>query len=136
MKHKIGVLLLIATVCATASAQQKGEKGEAPSTPGKVQPANASHNVVIELDEAIKAYLIANKSLLGDPSSVQGQQGIAAPKFVFKDGAFYLTVFGDGVLVPMVGGGASGCFSFDLANRIEDLKKLIETFPPRQQQNK
>jgi hypothetical protein len=29
---------------------------------------------------------------------------------VFKDGAFYFDFFGNEMLIPMIGGGASGCF--------------------------
>ena len=29
---------------------------------------------------------------------------------VFKDGAFYFDFFRNGALIPMIGGGASGCF--------------------------
>jgi hypothetical protein len=74
--------------------------------------------------------------------------------FVFKDGAVYFVfstpkvvvkktgVNGAGavsevalpnILLPMPGGGASGCFSVDLGERIELLRKSIEEMPPNKQ---
>jgi hypothetical protein len=53
---------------------------------------------------------------------------VTEPKFIIKDGAVYFSVF-DNVLVPLAGGGASGCFSLDLPERIEKLKNLTKTFP-------
>jgi hypothetical protein len=49
----------------------------------------------------------------------QGSGRVLVPgvRFVVRDGAVYLTLFEGGALVPMAGGGASGCFGV--------------TFPPK-----
>jgi hypothetical protein len=53
---------------------------------------------------------------------------VTEPNFIIRDGAIYLSVF-DNVLLPLPGGGASGCFSRDLSERIERLRSVIEAFP-------
>lgn len=44
--------------------------------------------------------------------------------------AVYIVLDPAGIQLPMAGGGASGCFSLDLRERIERLKKVVGTFPP------
>ena len=54
---------------------------------------------------------------------------IALPDYVFKDGAFYMVLAGSNVLIPMSGGGASGCFTKDLDQRENKLKDYTKKLP-------
>ncbi|HSB11422.1 MAG TPA: hypothetical protein VLM38_18180 [Blastocatellia bacterium] len=54
---------------------------------------------------------------------------VAETRIVVRDGAVYYEMLG-GTLIPFPGGGASGCFSVDLADRREKLRRTIEAFPP------
>jgi hypothetical protein len=45
-------------------------------------------------------------------------------KFVFRDNALYLAIFDGGVLIPVPGGGASGCFRLETPGLLEELKLL------------
>jgi hypothetical protein len=51
-------------------------------------------------------------------------------QWVFKDGALYIDMLGTGMLIPVPGGGASGCFDLNLQERIVKLRSRIEGFPP------
>ena len=42
-----------------------------------------------------------------------------------EHGAVYMRISGDSLLVPMPGGGASGCFSLDLPQRIMKLEEFV-----------
>ncbi len=52
-------------------------------------------------------------------------------EFVFKSGALYFKLGVLDVLLPVPGGGASGCFTLDLAQRAEQLRRFIEQLPPK-----
>jgi hypothetical protein len=54
-------------------------------------------------------------------------------RWVFKDGALYMDALGNGMLIPVPGGGASGCFDLNLRERMDKLRTSIEAFPPRPQ---
>ncbi len=45
--------------------------------------------------------------------------------FVVLGGAVYMRLPGSDFLVPVSGGGASGCFSLDLPQRIKNLKEIV-----------
>ena len=54
---------------------------------------------------------------------------IALPEYVFKDGAFYMVLAGSNILIPMTGGGASGCFTKGLDQRGQSLKSYVKKLP-------
>ncbi|MFY9571395.1 MAG: hypothetical protein WAV20_08360 [Blastocatellia bacterium] len=56
---------------------------------------------------------------------------ILPPQWVLKEGALYLDVLGNGTLIPVPGGGASGCFGVNSTSRFDPFKPNIEVFPPK-----
>lgn len=53
---------------------------------------------------------------------------VPVSRIVVRDGSVYFEMLD--MLIPFPGGGASGCFSVDLPERREKLRKAIEAFPP------
>jgi len=53
----------------------------------------------------------------------------AEPEFKVISGSVYLSMGFPGVLIPMEGGGATGCLTGDLRTRIELLRTVIVHFP-------
>ena len=45
--------------------------------------------------------------------------------FVVRNGAVYMTMLNGRYLIPVPGGGASGCFSLDLPRRITNLQEFV-----------
>lgn len=66
---------------------------------------------------------------------VQPQQTIAIgpPQFVIRDQALYLDVTGNGALIPVPGGGASGCFGWDSEKKFYELRQTFQGLPVRRQ---
>lgn len=48
------------------------------------------------------------------------------PTFLFKDGAARLLIFPDSPLIPLAGGGASGCFSLEAPDRARKLSGFFQ----------
>ncbi|MEK6321187.1 MAG: hypothetical protein AABN33_05830 [Acidobacteriota bacterium] len=136
MNKLLGVLLIAATACASAAAQQGNKEVAAAST--------------------IRARLLAQEDQAVHPTPgfklapefrqtripTEGQRRVELPRgavvllppqWVWKEGALYLDVdlLGNGMLIPVPGGGASGCFGSNLPERIQKLRTSIEAFPPR-----
>jgi hypothetical protein len=51
-------------------------------------------------------------------------------RVINDNGRIYVAYTVGNVLVPMAGGGASGCLSGNLPERISKLKQYIEMMPP------
>jgi len=112
-------LLIVFTLGLTVNAQQSDVKKDAAAaaetTAQKTLPsplANDQELIRRQVQEAII-------------NSSAGLNQI----FVVKDGAVYLTIPASEVLLPMPGGGASGCFGLDLPQRIERLRAYIKSIP-------
>lgn len=137
-----GVLLIAATACASAAAQQ----GNAPAQQGNKDVAPAS---------TIRARWLAQKDQAVHPTPgfklapefpqiwipTEGQRRVELlrravvlqpPQWVWKEGALYLDVglLGNEMLIPVPGGGASGCFG-DPPERTQKVGTNLEAFPPR-----
>ncbi len=60
--------------------------------------------------------------------------GVSTEPLIWAHRALYVRLWDGGLLVPAPGGGASGCFSLDLPERIARLRlfvKTLESLPPR-----
>lgn len=106
MKTLLGVLLVAFFICATAAAQQKNDQQQpdqpvAPGLRAKIESMmkSESQRPVPTNDDKIEA------GLSGKPRKFEGLFSIPT---VMIEGAVYMSV-GD-TLIPMPGGGASGCF--------------------------
>jgi hypothetical protein len=100
MRHLIAGIILIALNCVVICAQDK------PSS---------------TLPTPISAQSRINNLIFSPSGQSNKQEGL----FVFQDGAVYMRVPGGKFLMPVSGGGASGCFSLDLPQRIRNLKEFI-----------
>jgi hypothetical protein len=123
MKQQIGSLVLVFAFCATVPAQRndgaKNETTDQPTPQASVQAPLINYRVFpLKQDQTG-----SNTEKRNHPVS------IIQMKYVVNDGALYLDIFGNGTLIPVPGGGASGCFSLDLPQRRERLRNYIESLP-------
>jgi hypothetical protein len=81
-----------------------------------------------------------SRSLAGDDSNVGSDRGLAPspgtlelPTAVFKNGAVFFDFGGNTAHQPMPGGGASGCFDFDLEARSKAVRNFADRLgqPPQ-----
>lgn len=107
MTRFVGAILIAAAVSMSALAQQKE-----PPTENKAKEA------------ASRAQSMKDALSKLDPLSASSRMPIYDMKYVFENGGFHIT-FGD-LKIPVPGGGASGCFTRDLSERIENLKIVVE----------
>lgn len=133
MKRLPGVLFIAAAACATAAAPQTDTRATtAQSQPDDVSQTDQARPIKPEFKFAIDVPRTTTRSSERDWRQQRGTNVIVLPpQWVFKDGALYLDLLGNGALVPVPGGGASGCFDANLRVRIEKLKTAIEAFPAR-----
>lgn len=126
MKKLIG-LLIAAAACGPVSAQQNDKPSNA-AAPAAIQtdqvaPIKPGFKLVVELP-ATKTESARRIQL--PPEAVVFSES----KWVFKDGALYIDIPGTGMLIPVPGGGASGCFDLNLEDRIVKQRSRIDAFPP------
>jgi hypothetical protein len=100
-------MLIVAAVSIPSLAQQKE-----PSTENKTKDAASP---VQSLKEALSKL---------DSLSIPSQLPIQDMRYISEDGGLFI-ILGD-VKIPVPGGGASGCFTRDLQERIEKLKLVVE----------
>lgn len=123
MKQPIGSLLLVLALCAIVPAQKNdGAKNE---TTGKSEAQSSALTLPIN----IRVFPLKPNQTGSNLEKQDYPVSIIEMKYVVKDGAVYLDIFGNGSLVPVPGGGASGCFSLDLPQRRERLRTYIESLP-------
>lgn len=141
MKRPIALVILIALNFIVVWAQQTDKPTLTPPTMAQIVSPTAP------LADVGSSQLTALRSPYGQPKIESqmirpaGQSMTPVGTFVVMNGAVYV-VFptylpGDKFLVPMSGGGASGCFSVDLPGRIEKpqefMPKLESLEPPKSQ---
>lgn len=126
MTRLIAGLILIVFNCTLILAQQTDKQSVRPKTP---VPAGvpASDTPPDAASFALSApHFIFGQSQINNlivPQSGQSTKQVGP--FVVMNGAVYMRLLGDQFLVPVSGGGASGCFSLDLPQRITNLKEFI-----------
>lgn len=133
MKWLFGITLVTALSCTGAWAQEAARQAKPSFNLGSASSKAAERSRPVGSLFTPPSIRILD----GRPSSIHLSQSTVplpmnAPRFIVKDGAVYLLVF-ENILVPVAGGGASGCFSVDLSERIERVRSLIEMFPPLSQ---
>jgi hypothetical protein len=118
------MLMILLTASVMAAAQNKSEQTE------KAAGSTIRDVTIIRLQSSPPGWTISRESLQSG-SLTEGESGdrasISGSRFAVINGAVYLGMPASNVFVPMVGGGASGCFSLDLTQRIERLRNFIET---------
>ena len=135
MNRLVGVFLVTAVGCTPAVAQQSNKQLDAQVTPAvraarQGQEAPAAPTFVFNPTFKLPLELPLRKTSTQQRTRTRLPIVIAPPQFVTKNGALYLDVLGNGILLPVLGGGASGCFTWNLHERIEKLKTVIEALPP------
>jgi hypothetical protein len=130
MTKLIGVLAITALACASAKAQQPDKP-----TDTDVPPASQTNRQLVPIPQFKSAIEFPETtSKTRGPRSIGNPQAglvISETQWVVKDGAAYIDILGTGTLIPLPGGGASGCFNLNLKERIAELRSRIEAFPPR-----
>lgn len=126
MRRLIIGVILVSLNCTVILAQQDDKSNSKPPTPltpivlaADTQSARASfrlrpHPFTLSQFQAINS---------GVRASAESAKQVGP--FVVVDGAVYMRVSGSPFLFPVSGGGASGCFSLDLPQRIENLKEFV-----------
>lgn len=115
MRRVITLVMLIACTCIAIRPQE----------PDRVSFANrpsASRLPLTPPDFTFGRAQTRSQTLLPAGQSTKSD-AIDSP-FVVRNGAVYMTVNGK-YLIPMPGGGASGCFSLDLPRRITNLQEFV-----------
>jgi hypothetical protein len=124
MKRLIAGVILI----AFNSIVVWGQQTEKPSlrTPTPVQTVAPTESLPDVGSFQLSApHFPSGQSKINDQlTRLTGQSATPVGPFVVMNCKVYVRLAGD-FLVPMSGGGASGCFSVDLPERIEKLKELV-----------
>jgi hypothetical protein len=107
MTRFIGAVLIIATLSTASLAQQKE-----PTTENKTKESASPFQRLKEVLSKL------------DSLSLQSQLPGSDMQWISEEGGLFIT-FGD-MKIPVAGGGASGCFTRDLRERIEKLRIVIE----------
>lgn len=129
MTKLIGVLLVLVAACVSAAAQQENRVSS------DAVPAATKTNQVAGIQPQVRSVIESPDTpfKIKDPRRVSVPPAgsvIAETKWVFKDGAVYIDILGTGSLIPLPGGGASGCFKLDLEERIAKLRPTVEALRP------
>ena len=131
VKHILAIMFVALISSISTSAQEAGNTVKKSIAPGNDKSATAKE---IRPD----TFLLTPPSfsvLDQKPASIYyfqstGPLPVTKSKFIVRDGAVYLSIFENSMKVPLIGGGASDCFSLYLPERIENLKRYIETLTP------
>ncbi|MEK6279517.1 MAG: hypothetical protein AABN95_04110 [Acidobacteriota bacterium] len=124
MRRLIAGLILIALNSIVVMAQQTDQQSLDTKTP-------APTGLLASEKHAVTFPLLASPFNFGQSQKNNltifplGQSTKQHSPFVVLDGAVYISVLGIGSLIPMSGGGASGCFSRDLPQRITNLTEFL-----------
>lgn len=138
MRRLIAAVILIAFNCIVVLAQHTVKQSPTPRTSAlPVVPASDSPR------EGSSFRLLASHLTFGHshPNELivplSGESTKQESPFVVLNGAVYTRALGARLLIPMPGGGASGCFSLNLPQRITNLEnfvpKLEQVKPQREQ---
>ena len=105
MKKMMAIFLFAVIACAPVFAQQKDELPKATDA-ARTDKAQVKDSATTSADGQTGIVIISLPE--NQSESVEKETVAPAPKFVFKDGAFYLEIHGSATLIPVSGGGASG----------------------------
>lgn len=126
MRRLIAALILTLFTCIMILAQQTDKQTLGPKTPAPTGvPASDIKSTGATLDLLVSQVTSGQSqtnSLRIRPSAESRKQD---GPFVVLNGAVYMPVLGARFLIPLAGGGASGCFSLDLPKRITILEEFV-----------
>lgn len=123
MTRLIAGLILIVFNCTLILAQQTDKQSVRPKTPVPTGvPASDPPPKVVTFQLSAPDFTFGQSQ----PTLIRasGQSTKQVGPFVVMNGAVYMRLLGDQFLVPVSGGGASGCFSLNLPQRITNLKEF------------
>jgi hypothetical protein len=134
MKQAIRVIFLAILIAGSVSPRQQNSASGKNVSPDFKQVKERLSNP--QPETGIKTFVSMSTSL-GTPnqsgrikaSRPNYSTAIPLPEYVFKDGAFYMVLPSANVLIPMIGGGASGCFDKDLDRREQTLNGYVKKLP-------
>ena len=127
MKRLFAGTILVALNCTMIVAQQNDKPGSAAAAP---VPA------VVLAPDALPSILspqhlpLTQSQFRNPTNSSEDPRTNPESPFVVVNGAVYVRLPA-GFLMPMSGGGASGCFSVDLPQRIKSLDEYVPRLNPR-----
>jgi hypothetical protein len=131
MKQIAATLLTGAMFAASAFAQQPSTTGT-DSAGRKATTGASEESLQSKMDSRLPQVKELFKALAQHrdtgPAVVVAE--VIPVGFVVKDGAVYYVAPFSNILLPMPGGGASGCFSANLPTRIDLLRSVILELPP------
>jgi hypothetical protein len=131
MRRLIAGITLIALNSAVGLAQQKDQPGSKLPTPAPTGSLVSSPPLDVAPFQLPAPHFPFHTSEINTRlTSSSGQASKQDGPFVFQNGALYMRVPGSQLLMPVSGGGASGCFTLDLLQRIGKLKEFIPGLDP------
>jgi hypothetical protein len=118
MKPLLGILLIAFTVCANATAQQKNDPQNSPDIRAKIESLmkSQSQQPLPTNDDKVEVELVGKPRIF----EIRGSFPFSISTVVIEGAVF--TAIGD-TLIPMPGGGASGCFDPDGAATAAKLER-------------
>jgi hypothetical protein len=117
--------VILLSGCAVASAQQSDQK-PLPSV-ASVETENQNPSYRPALGVPTPALSVKwPQARLQDQATIGRLLVRSEPSFVWTNGALY-NVMWSGLRIPVPGGGASGCFTLDLPERIAKVERFVET---------
>jgi hypothetical protein len=126
MRRLIVGVVLVSLNCTVILAQQNDKSNSKPPTPLPpivLAAGNPSAGTSFQLPRPPFTFGQAQTVNSGIRASSDSAKQVGP--FVVLDGAVYMRMPGGPFLLPVSGGGASGCFSLDLPQRIENLKEFV-----------
>lgn|GEM_PF-3309650 len=126
MRKLIVVTILVSCSCVAIMAQQKEKSDSSPaaSLPSST-PAPDARRAVSTFQLPPLDFTSGRSQTASSASGPSSEPAKDENPFVVLHGAVYMRLPGGNFLVPVPGGGASGCFSLDLPQRIKALREVV-----------
>ena len=123
MRYLIASIVPVLLNCTLAYSQENRSVVKSQSAPAETSIAVRSEGLGLQTSENISNRPLPSLDQLGNQTG----------DFVFVNGAAYMRLGGS--LFPISGGGASGCFSVDLPQRIKRIDDFIRHLEDRETVN-
>lgn len=126
MRILIVGVLLVSFNCTVILAQQNDNSNSKPPTPlTPIVLAADTQSAVTSFRLPPPDFTFGQSQTINSGIRASSESAKQVGPFVVLDGAVYMRVSGSPFLFPVSGGGASGCFTLDLPQRIENLKEFV-----------
>jgi hypothetical protein len=123
MNRTINILFVVLVACNAVGAQRQSETSSLPGQSSEQPPAH----FIFKPTYRLQIEQAQNETRATQP---QPTISIAPPRFVIKNGALFLDFTGNGALIPVPGGGASGCFGWDSEKKFYELSPTFTVARP------